>query len=362
MSLAWSRLEPLRPALDGADWDQYAEPPHHTGAKLAKRLTLQNERIALWGPAGSGKSTELRAAARFLQPSALSVVIALDVELDLRQGPQEWELHRVIGWAIVTAASDAGLVLSPPLATRLQQAGVIRHQGARSPALASRDLTRELLVELGRRQPIVLLVDGLEKPTPAIARETLRQLGHPAPGVGVLVVLSPAQVTGPEAYEVLEDLGFRETALRPVVVDPTFGDTATEGRKFLKTIALRRLGASLDDALEALMDAAAVASGGVPRTFLQLLRDAHTAAALAGRKVPKDGDLAEAVGDHRSTLRRLLRDGDLEALEKGRGTSGIEVPVERRTRLLAHGLMLEYDLPGASDPVVFPHPLLEMGG
>ena len=44
------------------------------------------------------------------------------------------------------------------------------------------------------------------------------------------------------------------------------------------------------------------------------------------------------------------------------GTSGVEVPLERRTRLLAHGLLLEYDHPDRLEPVVFPHPLLGLEG
>lgn len=355
--LRWSALDPYRETLaDGVD--HYVEPPHHAGTRLARRLSLPGQRVALWGPVGSGKSTELRAAARRLVPDALAAFVALDDALDLRHVPPDWEVFAEIGRAVLDAAGSIGLQPSPPLRERLELAGLLR--GPWRPSLGSAEVVVELLRELQRRKPVVILIDGLEKPSPEVAREVLRVVTPATREANLAVVLSPMLVTGPAAYEVLTDLGFRETALRAAVVDPSFGEAAEEGRAFLNEIASRRLG-TIDPALAPLFDRAAVLSGGIPRTFLQLLRDAHTAAALAGRDQLVDEDLDEAYDDHRSSMRRLLQDGDIGALLSAKGTTGVEMPVDRRTRLLAHGLLLEYDLPGKRDPVVVPHPLLGLG-
>ncbi len=362
MTLTWSELQPLRPVATGAHEAHYVAPPHKVATRLAGRLAIPNQRVALWGPVGSGKSTELRAAARHLAPAVLPVTISLDVELDLRRVPPEWEIFQALGRALVEAAAVAGIEPSAPLAKRLESAQIAGPVGAFGTTLAGPELIRELLSEISRVCPSALLVDGLEKPTSAIAHECLRFLRELGPTASLLVVLSPALVTGPEAYEVLENLEFRQIALWPAPVDAALGESAVQGREFLKEIAVRRLGAQARESLDGLLDDAAVESGGMPRTFLQLLRDAHTAASLAGRDLPNPTDLAESVRDHRWSLRRLLRDGDLDAMRDSLGSSGIEVPIERRTRLLAHGLMLEYEVPDRSEPVVYPHPLLRLDG
>lgn len=362
MSLNWSQLQPLRPALGAEGPDLYVEPPHHTGSTLARRLGLEGQRMVLWGPVGSGKSTELRAAARRVDPSLLPVVVPLDLDLDLRKVPQEWELHAALATHILTAVDATSDTYSAKLTERLKRAGLLDSSGPHAPSLASAALTRELLSELGRRRRVALLLDGLEKATTAIAKATMRTLAKELRDTNLVVVASPAVVTGPDAYELIQDLGFRQQPLRPVIVDPHLGNPAEAGRRFMVKIALKRLGEDAASLLGSVIDEAVTYSGGIPRTFLQLLRDAHTAAALAGRERPTDRDLAEAVSDHRSSMFRLLREGDEAALRDSRDTSGVEVPIERRIRLLAQGLMLEYTLPDRIDPLVRPHPLLGLEG
>ncbi len=133
MSIAWSALEPLRPAVDDGGWDRYVDPPHQLGKKLAKRLELGGQRIALWGPVGSGKSTELRAAARLASSELLTVLIPLDVDLDLRHVPESWELSKALSSATVKAAEAADISLSHTLTQRLMAADVIQR---RRPSLA----------------------------------------------------------------------------------------------------------------------------------------------------------------------------------------------------------------------------------
>jgi hypothetical protein len=104
------------------------------------------------------------------------------------------------------------------------------------------------------------------------------------------------------------------------------------------------------------LDRAAEASGGIPRTFLQLVMDAATYARLSNREMPSMDDLRDAMNDHAESLRRLLNKGDVAALREADGTDGLEVDPERRLRFLTHGLLLEYKI--GDRIVVYPAPLL----
>ena len=56
------------------------------------------------------------------------------------------------------------------------------------------------------------------------------------------------------------------------------------------------------------------------------------------------------------SFQHLLREGDRKALNEANGTDGLEVSLERRLRLLSHGILLEYSGP-EGQPVVQQHPL-----
>lgn len=359
MTVDWSRLCPLVPA--GGDGENaYVQPPHRTADLLASLVGERGRRVALWGPVGSGKSTELGHAMTRMRARVLVSLVPLDTALDLRRAPTEWELHAALVEGLLLAVDVARLTLSPPMLTRLRRFGYGGGATTAGASLPGPDLTRELLVELQRTRPVALLLDGLEKCPPVVAREVLREvMGFTDIGASLVAVVSPALITGPEAYEVVTDLAFREVALRAVPVSARHGEAGRTGREFLTTIAHLRvdIGDRRPD-VASLFERAAELSGGIPRIFLQLLRDAATSASFAARPLPDETDLALAVRDHRLTMRRLLRDGDIEVLEAHAGTAGEEIPVERRARLLAHGLLLEYLLPDQLDPVVEPHPLL----
>jgi hypothetical protein len=138
-------------------------------------------------------------------------------------------------------------------------------------------------------------------------------------------------------------MGYRIEALRPLAVRAEHGPSWREGRAFLTQIVCKRLGiAAAPDAAVSVLDRAAEASGGIPRVFLQLVQDAAFYASIAGREWPDADDLRQSMRDQVSSLRRLLRPGDLATLQSARGTDGLEVDVERRVRFLGHGLLLEY--------------------
>jgi hypothetical protein len=157
------------------------------------------------------------------------------------------------------------------------------------------------------------------------------------------VVVVPTELaTGPFAA-VLHD--YHMMSIGPVIVDPDIDPSWESGFSFLLQIALRRVnanGQTIGDAMAAATSRCVDASGGLIRTFLQLLQKAALYAAMRGRDVPDEEDVGRAAQDQTSFLLRLLKEGDVEALRGAHNTSGIEIEISRRVRFLANGLLLEY--------------------
>jgi hypothetical protein len=136
------------------------------------------------------------------------------------------------------------------------------------------------------------------------------------------------------------------------------------GDTFLWEIAMRRLGTDNLNIGKEHWDTSAVAirhcivlSGGLIRTFLQLLQKAALYGAMRGRAAPDIPDVEQAARDQTSFLLRLLKEGDVEALRAAHGTSGVEIEIARRVRFLANGLLLEYRT--SDGPIVHVARLLE---
>jgi hypothetical protein len=106
------------------------------------------------------------------------------------------------------------------------------------------------------------------------------------------------------------------------------------------------------------LEAAAQLSGGLPRSFLQVVQAAGSYAALNGRDLPTEPDLTAAAHDQAESLARLLEKGDVERLREADGKSEREIPTEHRVRLLMQGLLLEYKT-SQQGVVVHPAPLLQ---
>jgi hypothetical protein len=150
---------------------------------------------------------------------------------------------------------------------------------------------------------------------------------------------------------------FRVYSVPPVVVAPTNSPHAAAGRAFLREVLRTRVGDEGMRASADVLESAISLSGGIPRTFLQLVQDSAMYARLAGREVLRETDLTAAVKDQRQSLRRLLDQGDKQEILRADGTDGAEIPRERRARLIASGLLLEYEEDG--ELVVHPAPILE---
>ena len=82
MALDWSRLSPHRPLAPGDPL--HVRRPEADGDELARWIEAGVETIAVAGPVGSGKSTELAWAESRLQANLGTVLISLDRILDMR--------------------------------------------------------------------------------------------------------------------------------------------------------------------------------------------------------------------------------------------------------------------------------------
>ncbi|MCB9531335.1 MAG: hypothetical protein H6700_06185 [Myxococcales bacterium] len=87
------------------------------------------------------------------------------------------------------------------------------------------------------------------------------------------------------------------------------------------------------------------------------MADAGSYAAIRGRRGwPLPEDLDDAVADSADSFRRLLLPGDTAAVARVAGTSGAELDLDRKVRLLSHGVLLERMRNGRLELEV--HPLL----
>jgi hypothetical protein len=192
------------------------------------------------------------------------------------------------------------------------------------------------------------------------ASDLFDALGALPEEVDLVVVVPWHAAFGPRPDAVVR-AGEKFTALRAPEVD---GDAGEPGRRFLMDLLIARLGinpesfdpaaivavasGSLEDARAKaqarrdLVTDAARWSGGIPRTFLQVLADAGTYARLRrNASWPEPVDLADAIADQEDSVRRLLLPGDTQAILAAEGTDGRELDLGRKVRLMAHGVLLE---------------------
>lgn len=354
MAINWRALAPHRP-LSADEAELYASRPGSSPSAEALRwLNAGDDRpIALFGPTGSGKSTELAVIARGLREHGdpLVVHVQLDRELIIRRETGAREIAEAIAGRCVTVADEAALPLSNALRNLVRVLAFPADHPlfgtSVTAAMGPRgfDLLRMTCSELRSKSPSAhptLLIDGLEKLGVGLQREVVGELLSLRDSVRVVVVVSVDVATGPDAHMLVHE--YRLLFVGPVVVDHEIDEELFgPGHEFLEELARRRLGlegVSLDPAP---FSAAAHYSGGVPRVFLQLLQDAATRAAMRGEPMPKASDMKDAARDLGNQISRLLREGDMDALQSAEGSEGKEIEIERRLRLLAHGILLEYE-------------------
>jgi hypothetical protein len=326
--------------------------------------------VLVGGPAGIGKSTELARALVPLQSDHVACLVPLDKLRNVRN----LDAGLVCAWlmqGLVQAATELKLGLSPE-ARRLADASYAS-DGDRGSIddgasfATSADMALQLVVEevyrLVRPRRIVFLIDGLEKVLDLPpAMDIFGELSTLPDYVSVVAVV-PWQATFGIRGDTLIRPGEWFLPLRAWEVD---GDAGEAGRASLLKILLRRLGstteamgqpATADHGAEAdatspdaqispheraLAITATGWSGGIPRTFLQLMADAGTYARLRGHDGwPEQPDLDNAVADLEDSFRRLLLPGDTAAIRAAVGSDGRELELSRKVRLMAHGILLE---------------------
>lgn len=325
MDDAWSQLAPHRPLLPGAA--EYAQRPKGSGDDLAAAVRAGWRRIAVVGPMGVGKSTELAAAEESLSADRLVFRIGIDRTFDMRRIQAGQVFVHVLAKFLETRPNPEG------------ERGFAPEFMAGDQRELRRDLARKALRAAGNA---TLLVDGLEKADEASARAVAEELFALGDDADIVLVVPASLAYGPGAAILGEDV--RLFPVRPVLVWGLPAEDAQRGRIFLRDLALRHLGRpSSEPSLDRLLKRASVAGGGVPRVMLQLLRDARRHAVVAGRSRPSEDDLIQAERDHGEQLRRSLLPGDVDALIKAEGTDGTEVPLDRKLRFLLQGHLLEYE-------------------
>ncbi|WP_204489962.1 ATP-binding protein [Archangium primigenium] len=367
---------PVRPGAT-----EYVRRPGGASEEIANWILANRSPVLLGGPAGVGKSTELARAAQLLQPHRVACLIPLDRWENMRRLGPEQMLQRIAGRVAYVAKETLHLSLSEGLFEESQKSVSSRW----SPA----GLARLVLVEvarLSRQGRVTLLLDGLEKvPEGPASMELFDALAALPEEVELVAVIPWHAAFGPHAETIIR-AGERFVSARAVEVD---GERGREGRAFLQNVLLRRLqlpeevldpgdaetfvslGLPWDEeraraaARGSLVADAAMASGGIPRIFLQLMADAASYAKLRREgDWPIVEDLKDACTDQIDTFRRLLLPGDTDEARNAVGTDGRELELSRKIRLMAHGILLERVREQV--PVLELHPLahiaIERGG
>lgn len=341
MSPDWTALEPHRPL--GPDAAAYVPVPSRGGEAIAARVLAGQPTVLVGGPAGVGKSTELAHAAALLHSKRVTCLLPLDRWENMRRLTVDGLFTRIASRVVQVATEVLHLPVSDALraaATHAQPLRVSTDGGpvfeAGPEVLAGMALAE--VVRLSRQGGVTLLLDGFEKvPQGPGSLELFDALGRLARDVELVVVIPWHVAFGSDGAQVVRP-GERLEMLRA----PDVEGEGAPGRKFLREILARRLAVAVPAAVLPLVEQAIDLSGGLPRTFLQLLADAGTYARLRGDEGwPGEADFAEAVADQRDSFRRVLLPGDTAAIRAVAGTDGRELDLPRRVRLMAHGVLLE---------------------
>lgn len=363
----WSRLAPNRPLNPG----DAAYVPRPVGApRIADWLNMGRSPLLVVGPVGVGKSTELAFAAQALKTNRIVCSVPLDRLENMRTLTAERALLRIAGQLGVIAQNNYSVVFHPQLSNELYAAfGQTSPSSGTPQQRNAEDLIGLVLGELrqsNNKIKITLLIDGLEKTPPAPAQlvfDALQRL-QSRRGVEIVVVVPWHAAYGPGAETVIVP-GEKLVVVPPVEVE---GTTGPAGVEFLRDVAVRRL--KLDETAlarapahfgepQGILDQCARWSGGVPRSFLQLLADAASYARVTdGEDWPGPDHVAQAVADQRESFRRLLTPGDDAALTEVDGTDGRNMSLDQKLRMLSHGVLLERR--EDSQPVMRPHPIVRL--
>ncbi len=334
-----------------ADDPRHVDRPDGLPSELAGYLTRGLDPVLVVGHPGTGRSTVLAHAHAALAAEGWALRVdlgALEVALDPGRVLFDLAREALAWWAQEGPEAEP----SPFLVQDARASDPVFPQG-QGRTLKPRELMEAVLDELNGAaglERIPLLLDGLDSVPVPVGRRVLTALLPVRSRAAVAVAASPALAHGPESRAALD-------RYRVLSVDPL--DPSREAdRAFLTAVARAHLGAVLKEDLEvdqvlpaAALEALVDGSGGVLRDLVGLVGDAF---GHAGSDVIGEDAAGRALDDRAERCRRLMVDGDREALLRADGTDGLEVPAARKPRLLEQGLLLERGRTGSARVQVHP--------
>ncbi|HWO22450.1 MAG TPA: AAA family ATPase [Kofleriaceae bacterium] len=345
----WRLLAPHRPLSPGDD--AYVARPTGGGDAIATWVNAGGSTILVSGPTGVGKSTELAHAAQALQATRVACLVQVDRMANMHRLDADALMRHVAARLVTFVRDEVGLSLSRKLAfaatgtpssldillgTKLGSQERVQASGLSLALAALAEIER-----VSSQERIALLIDGLEKLLPGPGtREIFDALAQLPESVDLIVVIPWHAAFGGGTESILR-AGER---LHRVAALDTMGEQGNIAAEFFIRVLARRLRVvdRLPVSMTPLLEIAFMASGGIPRIFLQLMADAGTyARAKRGAGWPVRDDLSEAIADQEASFRRALLPGDTQAIMAVQHTDGRELDLERRVRLLAQGILLE---------------------
>lgn len=344
-----SRIDPFS-ALEGVD-PRYIDPPGDPAGGVVEQVKAGLAPILWVGHPGLGKSTALRQVATRLAQDGTAVFV--DVGRLPGGGDPSRVLFDIAVHTVQWWAQDGPEAQPTPFLVQDLRASDPAFPQGQGRTLPPAEIAQAAFDELGLAagvERVPLIVDGVDALPAGQGRAVLLALLELDARAALVVTGSPALATGAANRQVVDR--YRVRTLNPWEPDEP------AHAAFMAQVARKHLagyddGAGIpDEVVQALIGA----SGGVLRDLLALTRDAwaYAEAELDAAAVER------AVTDRTERYRRLVLDGDRAVLAAAHLTTGLEVPADRKARLLEHGLLLEYGV--GTQARVRVHPLVKALG
>ena len=363
MHIDWRSLRSHIPTDPGDE--KYVGRPDSPAERIVAEVRAGHTPLLVGGPAGVGRSSEIATASELLKKAdRVSCLARIDRKENMRRlTPERMCLH--YAHFLSVAALDA--LQSEPLEEINRLDDIAR--GMLEDPTSSVDANPRVLLSsvldeisrLSKGNRAVMLIDGLEKLRRGDQGLLLFEvLGEIRSKVDLVLSVPWYSAFGPRT----DTLICPEEHFLPV---RALDVDRPDHRAVLFAMLEKRLGwesdaianassaaakwfAATEDAdikpcwnlLVKIINDAAACSGGMPRLFLQILGGTGGySSLLRNDPFPIVEEFEDACANHIDSFRRLLLEGDVEAIFAAIGTSGSELGLPRRIRLMAHAILLE---------------------